>query len=71
MTPVLKYEDKTGATLEQLFVAPESPFGSFAEIIRRGLGKDGEPFQGFNTEQIDTLYRFYNHHGETLRRASR
>ncbi|HLC54110.1 MAG TPA: hypothetical protein VJK07_00600 [Candidatus Nanoarchaeia archaeon] len=60
MTPILRYENQTGATLEQRFVACKVPYGPFAEIIRRGLGRHGEPFQGFNEEQIDVLYEHYD-----------
>ncbi len=66
MTPILEYKDLNGATLRQMFVACEVPFGPFIEIIERTPGTNGVPFQGFNAGQIDNLYRYYNEYSLNL-----
>jgi len=66
MTPILTFEDSDGAYLQQMFVACKVPFGPFVEIIKRGVGRGGEPFHGFNAEQIDTLYQHYDAYSRML-----
>jgi hypothetical protein len=67
MTPILTFHDSdTGAYLEQMFVACLVPYGPFVEIIKRGTGRNGEPFQGFNADQIDTLYEHYDAYSRKL-----
>jgi hypothetical protein len=45
MTNVLTYRDSTGAGIRQMFVAPQVP--------------TGQPFDGFDTTNIDNLYEAY------------
>lgn len=59
MTGVLTYRDDTGAGIRQLFVAPEVPFGPFIELVQRKHNANGEPFDGFDTTNIDNLYEAY------------
>jgi hypothetical protein len=66
MTPILRYQEPNGATLEQMFVACRVPYGPFVEIIRRGAGRDGAPFQGFHPDQIDNLYEHYDRYSKSL-----
>ncbi|MGV0816101.1 hypothetical protein ABQF34_29470 [Mycolicibacterium boenickei] len=67
MTPIMTFTDPdTGAHLQQMFVACKVPYGPFVEIIKRGLGRGGEPFQGFNADQIDTLYEYYDAYSGAL-----
>lgn len=66
MTPILEYKDPNGATLRQMFVACETPFGPFVEIIQRTPDAKGVPFQGFSAQQIDNLYRYYNEYSLKL-----
>jgi hypothetical protein len=68
MTPILTFADASGsgAELQQMFVACRVPYGPFVEIIRRGEGANGEPFQGFDPDQIDALYTYYDAYSRTL-----
>lgn len=66
MTPILEYVDQNGASLRQMFVACKVPFGPFIEIIQRTTGSTAVPFQGFNGDQIDKLYHYYNEHSLQL-----
>lgn len=66
MTPILSYTDSNDAVLRQMFVACEKPYGEFIEIVQRGVGNDGSPFKGFNSEQIDQLYKYYDSFSEIL-----
>ncbi len=68
MTPILRYQDPNGAMLEQMFVACKVPYGPFVEVIRRGLGKNLERFQGFHSDQIDNLYEHYDRYSRELLR---
>lgn len=71
MTPVLEYSDPGGAMLRQMFVACKVPYGPFIEIIQRTPDpKTGLPFEGFNADQIDRLYHFYDAYSlELLKKA--
>jgi hypothetical protein len=72
MTPVLRYGDeKTGAGLRQIFVAPERPYGKFTELVQRLPGRDGAPFGGFDSDNIDDLYECYAEYSEWLERRAR
>lgn len=66
MTPVLTYNEPSGAKLKQMFIAPTMPFGPFVEFIQRLPGPDGEPFGGFDTMNIDDLYELYDEHSKSL-----
>ncbi|MCP5468395.1 MAG: hypothetical protein H7A32_03915 [Deltaproteobacteria bacterium] len=59
MTPVLTYKDHVGSRLRQTFTAPTSPHGTFIELVQRIPGPDGSPYAGFDTQNIDDLYRAY------------
>ncbi len=59
LTPVLTYRDSGGAHLKQLFIAPTVPYGSFVELVQRLPGPNGKPYDAFDTENIDELYRHY------------
>jgi hypothetical protein len=60
--PELEYQDAgTGAALKQCFFVQKdsgAPWGTFAEIIQRIPGKNGEPYAGFEPLQIDELYAY-------------
>lgn len=60
MTPVLSYSDNNGAKLKQIFTKPSKPFGTFKELVQRLPNENGQPFNGFDIENIDELYRFYD-----------
>ncbi len=66
MTPVLCYADSWGAFLKQMFVACRVPYGPFVEIVHRGTNRNGAAFQGFSSEQIDTLYEYYDRYSKSL-----
>jgi hypothetical protein len=66
MTPILSYEEQTGAFLKQMFIACKRPYGQFVEVIQRGIGRSGEPFRGFHSSQIDALYEHYNEYSKRL-----
>ncbi|HEX8537058.1 MAG TPA: hypothetical protein VF664_06305, partial [Cystobacter sp.] len=59
MTEVLTYRDSTGAGIRQMFVAPQVPYGPFSELVQRIHGPSGQPFDGFDTTNIDNLYEAY------------
>jgi hypothetical protein len=59
MTGVLTYRDNTGAGIRQMFVAPQVPYGPFSELVQRIHGPSGQPFDGFDTANIDNLYEAY------------
>jgi hypothetical protein len=59
MTNVLTYRDSTGAGIRQMFVAPQVPYGPFSELVQRIHGPTGQPFDGFDTTNIDNLYEAY------------
>jgi len=42
------------------------PYGPFVEVIKRGQGTGGEPFQGFDAAQIDTLYAHYDEYSARI-----
>ena len=70
MTPVLTYAEGSGARLRQMFTAPTRPYGTFVELIQRLPGPDGEPFGGFDTDNIDDLYQAYADYSVWLERAA-
>jgi hypothetical protein len=55
MTPVLSYDDGSGAGLRQMFTATDGNF--FVEFAQRIPNPAGEPFSGFNVDIIDDLYK--------------
>lgn len=61
-TPVLEYRDANGGTLRQRFFGCTVPYGPFAELVQRVPGDADKPFEAFNAEQIDELYRYYDEH---------
>jgi 4-hydroxyphenylpyruvate dioxygenase-like putative hemolysin len=68
MTPVLTYEDKSGAHLRQFFTAPAIPYGPFVEFIQRLAGPDTRAFDGFDSMNIDGLYDHYVDYSRSLDR---
>ncbi len=55
MTEVLSYQDEAGAGIRQTFSAPNGYF--FYEFIQRIPNPDGRPYDGFDPDIIDDLYR--------------
>ncbi|MDC0710378.1 hypothetical protein POL68_18015 [Stigmatella sp. ncwal1] len=68
MTGVLTYRDNTGAGIRQMFVAPQVPYGPFSELVQRIHGPSGQPFDGFDTTNIDNLYEAYVDYSAHLER---
>lgn len=66
MTPVLTYKDGSGARLRQMFVAPQSPYGTFVELVQRLLGPEGAAYNGFDVQNIEDLYRAYDEYSQWL-----
>lgn len=68
MTGVLTYAEPSGARLKQMFATPTLPYGPFVEFIQRLPGPDGQPYNGFDSMNIDDLYQGYDEFSRHLDR---
>jgi 4-hydroxyphenylpyruvate dioxygenase-like putative hemolysin len=66
MTKVLNYSDDNGAKLNQIFVKPSKPYGTFIEFVQRLPGKNEKPYDGFDVENIENLYCEYDLYSKWL-----